>query len=110
LSKEAFLEELIIRRELSDNFCYYNENYDSFESFPGWAKKPLNDARTDSREYVYTEEQFERAATHDNLWNAAQIEMVKTGKMHGYMRMYLGKENTGMDQYSRRSSSCGDLS
>lgn len=91
-TKDAFLEELIIRRELSDNFCYYNKNYDSFEGFPEWAKKTLNEHRKDKREYSYTLEQFENAETHDALWNAAQIEMVTTGKMHGYMRMYWAKK------------------
>lgn len=92
LSKEAFLEELIIRRELSDNFCFYNQNYDSFEGFPGWAKKTLRKHRKDRREYLYSLRQFEEAGTHDDLWNAAQIEMVKRGKMHGYMRMYWCKK------------------
>jgi deoxyribodipyrimidine photo-lyase len=89
---EAFLEELIVRRELSDNFCFYNENYDSFEGFPYWAKKTLNEHRKDEREYIYTNEEFEKALTHDPLWNAAQTEMLITGKMHGYMRMYWAKK------------------
>lgn len=88
----AFLEELIVRRELSDNFCYYNPHYDSFEGFPDWAKKTLNEHRKDEREYIYSLEEFEIAKTHDQLWNAAQMEMVNTGKMHGYMRMYWAKK------------------
>jgi deoxyribodipyrimidine photo-lyase len=91
-TKDAFLEELIVRRELSDNFCFYNKNYDSFDGFPEWAKKTLNEHRKDKREFTYNLEQFEKAKTHDDLWNAAQIEMVKTGKMHGYMRMYWAKK------------------
>jgi deoxyribodipyrimidine photo-lyase len=91
-SREAFLEELIVRRELSDNFCFYNVRYDSFESFPQWAKKTLNDHRKDRRSYFYSLEDFELAKTHDELWNAAQREMVRNGKMHGYMRMYWGKK------------------
>lgn len=91
-STEAFLEELIVRRELSDNFCYYNTKYDSFEGFPDWAKKTLNDHRKDKREFTYTLEEFEHAKTHEELWNAAQTEMVTTGKMHGYMRMYWAKK------------------
>ena len=90
--KDAFLEELIVRRELSDNFCLYNKNYDSFDGFPEWAKKTLNEHRNDKREFTYNLEQFENAETHDELWNAAQIEMVSTGKMHGYMRMYWAKK------------------
>ena len=91
-SISSFLEELIIRRELSDNYCFYNNNYDSFEGFPEWAKKTLNEHRSDSREYLYTLNQFENAETHDKLWNAAQMQMVNYGKMHGYMRMYWAKK------------------
>jgi len=90
--KESFLEELIVRKELSDNFCFYNTNYDNFEGFPDWAKKTLNDHISDKREYLYTLEQLELALTHDKYWNAAQNEMVKSGKMHGYMRMYWAKK------------------
>jgi deoxyribodipyrimidine photo-lyase len=91
-AKEAFLEELIVRRELSDNFCFYNLQYDSFDGFPLWGQKTLNEHRRDPREYLYTLAQFEQAQTHDNLWNAAQMEMVQTGKMHGYLRMYWAKK------------------
>lgn len=90
--RHAFLEELIVRRELADNYCYYNDNYDSFRGFPDWAKKSLDEHRKDKREYLYTRMQFEKGLTHDALWNAAQMEMVKTGKMHGYMRMYWAKK------------------
>lgn len=90
--KKAFLEELIVRRELADNFCFYNENYDSFEGFHSWAKQTLNEHRNDQREFVYSLQEFEKAKTHDDLWNAAQLEMVETGKMHGFMRMYWAKK------------------
>ncbi len=90
--QETFLEELIVRRELSDNFCFCNMNYDKFEGFPDWAKKTLNEHRNDRRDYIYTLEQFENAGIHDALWNAAQREMIKRGKMHGYMRMYWAKK------------------
>lgn len=88
----AFLEELIVRRELSDNFCLYNASYDSYEGFPDWAKRSYDAHRKDPREYVYTFEEFEDGRTHDPLWNAAQQEMVMSGKMHGYMRMYWAKK------------------
>ncbi len=91
-SHKSFLEELIIRRELADNFCYYNPNYDSFEGFPDWAKATLNKHRKDRRKYVYSVSQFEHSETHDDLWNSAQNEMVRTGKMHGYLRMYWAKK------------------
>lgn len=90
--KEAFLEELIVRRELSDNFCFYNDKYDSFEGFPNWAQDTLNKHRGDKREYVYTLEQFEQADTHDELWNAAQKQLTQDATMHGYMRMYWAKK------------------
>ncbi|MBY0110684.1 deoxyribodipyrimidine photo-lyase [Patescibacteria group bacterium] len=88
----AFLEELIVRRELSDNFCLYNPAYDSYEGFPDWAKRSFNAHRNDERAYTYSVEQFEKGQTHDPLWNAAQYEMVTSGKMHGYMRMYWAKK------------------
>ena len=91
-SEKAFLEELIIRRELSDNFCYYNKNYDSFNGFPDWAKKTLNEHRKDKREFVYSLEEFEKASTDEDLWNAAQSKLISTGKLHGYMRMYWAKK------------------
>ncbi|MBS3999157.1 MAG: deoxyribodipyrimidine photo-lyase [Desulfobulbaceae bacterium] len=91
-SKAAFLEELIIRKELSDNFCYYNPNYYNFNGFHSWAQSTLNEHRHDPREYLYSLEQFENAETHDKYWNAAQREMMITGKMHGYMRMYWAKK------------------
>jgi len=91
-SASDFLEELIVRRELADNFCYYNKNYETPEGFPEWARKTLRDHRVDSRGYLYQLEQFENAVTHDKLWNTAQMEMVKTGKMHGYLRMYWAKK------------------
>jgi deoxyribodipyrimidine photo-lyase len=89
---EAFLEELIVRRELSMNFVSYNEKYDSFEAIPEWAKKTLKAHQGDKRLYLYTLEEMENAKTHDPYWNAAQKEMLFKGKMHGYMRMYWGKK------------------
>ena len=90
--KDSFLEQLIVRRELSDNFCYYNNFYDSFDGFPKWAQMTLDEHRYDEREYVYNPFQFENAETHDNLWNAAQTQMVEKGKMHGFLRMYWAKK------------------
>ncbi|MEA2070680.1 MAG: deoxyribodipyrimidine photo-lyase [Asgard group archaeon] len=91
--KESYLEELIIRRELSMNFVFYNTDYDVFEAIlPNWAKLTLSEHEKDTREYVYSLEEFEKAHTHAPYWNAAQEEMLYTGKMHGYMRMYWGKK------------------
>jgi deoxyribodipyrimidine photo-lyase len=90
--KDAFLEELLVRRELSMNFVFYNNNYDAFDGLPQWAKKTLREHKKDRREYTYTLEELENAEIHDPYWNAAQEEMRITGKMHGYMRMYWGKK------------------
>ena len=91
-AKEAYLEELIVRRELAMNFVHYNPAYDSFEAVLDWAKKTLKEHRRDKREYLYSLEKLEQARTHDPYWNASQQEMVITGKMHNYMRMYWGKK------------------
>jgi deoxyribodipyrimidine photo-lyase len=91
-AKEAFIEELFVRKELSDNYCHYCEDYDNSNGFPDWAKKTLAEHISDKREYIYSPEEFELAKTHDDLWNAAQKQMVKSGKMHGYMRMYWAKK------------------
>jgi deoxyribodipyrimidine photo-lyase len=90
--KEAYLEQLVVRRELSANFAFYNPHYDSFEGLPVWVKKTLKGHRSDKRRYLYTLEELENAKTHDDYWNAAQREVTITGKMHGYMRMYWGKK------------------
>lgn len=91
-SIDGYLEELIVRRELADNYCLYTSDYDNFNGFHSWAQTSLHAHRSDAREYVYSQQQFEYAETHDPLWNAAQREMIQTGKMHGYMRMYWAKK------------------
>jgi deoxyribodipyrimidine photo-lyase len=90
--RDTYLEELIVRRELSMNFCHYVPNYDSYECLPEWARKSLLEHRNDKREHLYDLEQLEQARTHDPYWNAAQLEMTLTGFMHNYMRMYWGKK------------------
>jgi deoxyribodipyrimidine photo-lyase len=89
---DAYMEELIVRRELSMNFCQFNARYDEFDALPDWAVKTLRKHAADERPYCYSERQLERAETHDPYWNAAQREMLRTGKMHPYMRMYWGKK------------------
>ncbi|MCX7787429.1 MAG: deoxyribodipyrimidine photo-lyase [Spirochaetes bacterium] len=91
-NKEAFLEQLIVRKELSDNYCYYNPCYDSFDGFPQWAQMSLRKHEKDPRPYLYTYEQLDRSQTHDPLWNAAQNQLVLRGKLHGYLRMYWAKK------------------
>jgi len=90
--KDAFLEELIVRRELSMNFVYYNSDYDSFSALPDWAKKTLLKHQRDKRDPIYSLQELENAKTGDPYWNASQKELLLTGKMHGYMRMYWGKK------------------
>uniref|UniRef100_A0A1B6H369 Deoxyribodipyrimidine photo-lyase n=1 Tax=Cuerna arida TaxID=1464854 RepID=A0A1B6H369_9HEMI len=91
-SVDAFVEEAVIRRELSDNFCFYNKKYDSIDGAYDWAKKTLNDHKKDKRTYVYTRSELEESKTHDDLWNSAQIQLVRDGKMHGFLRMYWAKK------------------
>ncbi|XP_069829490.1 deoxyribodipyrimidine photo-lyase-like [Dendropsophus ebraccatus] len=91
-SVDSFVEEAVVRRELADNFCYYNKNYDKVEGAYDWAKNTLKDHAKDTRSHVYTLEKLERGKTHDPLWNAAQLQMVHEGKMHGFLRMYWAKK------------------
>ncbi|KAK2582266.1 hypothetical protein KPH14_004612 [Odynerus spinipes] len=91
-SVESFMEEAIIRRELSDNFCFYNKNYDTIEGAYAWAIDTLNKHRHDKRQYVYDLHELENSLTHDDLWNACQNQLVQQGKMHGYLRMYWAKK------------------
>jgi deoxyribodipyrimidine photo-lyase len=91
-SVAAFLEQLIVRRELAFNFVWFNDAYDRLEGCERWAQKTLQQHRFDSRAHLYTLDEFEGAATHDTLWNAAQRQMTKTGWMHGYIRMYWAKK------------------
>lgn len=90
--KEAFLEELIVRRELTDNYVHYNPNYKLVAGAHEWAQKTIRAHEGDTREYIYTLKEFEQGKTHDDLWNAAQTQMVQEGKMHGYLRMYWAKK------------------
>jgi deoxyribodipyrimidine photo-lyase len=89
---EPFLEELIVRRELSDNFCLYEENYDCLVGFSEWAQKTLNQHWDDTREYNYSLESLEAGKTHELLWNCCQLDLVHTGKLHGFLRMYWAKK------------------
>lgn len=88
----AFLEELVVRRELSDNFCLHNPQHDALAGAPAWALKTLDEHRDDPRPHLYGPEEFEGARTHSRLWNAAQNQLRRTGFMHGYMRMYWAKK------------------
>ena len=89
---DTYLEELIVRRELTINFCFYTPDYDSFSCIPDWAKKTLEEHKDDEREHVYGREELEGARTHDPYWNAAMREAIHTGYVHNHMRMYWGKK------------------
>ena len=90
-SVAKFVDEAVVWSEMSDNYCLYNKNYDNLNGAPKWAIDSLNQHRGDKREYLYSREQFEKAQTHDDLWNAAQIQLKLEGKMHGFMRLYWAK-------------------
>ncbi|HZN68778.1 MAG TPA: deoxyribodipyrimidine photo-lyase [Tepidisphaeraceae bacterium] len=90
--RDAFLDEILVRRELAVNYCHYCPRYDRYEGVPGWARRTLADHAKDRRPRTYTLRQLESAATDDPYWNAAQDEMVLTGFMHNHMRMYWGKK------------------
>jgi deoxyribodipyrimidine photo-lyase len=89
---DAYLEELIVRRELTINFCFYTPDYDFFSCIPDWAKQTLREHQQDEREHLYTREELEGADTHVPYWNAAMTEAVRTGYVHNHMRMYWSKK------------------
>lgn len=89
---DAFLEQLIVRRELAINFCLFNHRYDSIDAAPDWAGRTLLAHRADERTELYTDEEIEAAKTGDDLWNAAQTELVSAGRIHPYLRMVWAKK------------------
>jgi deoxyribodipyrimidine photo-lyase len=89
---EEFLEQLIVRRELAFNFARFGPKPNTLDALPNWARATLRKHADDRRDPIYTRDQFERAGTHDELWNATQREMLLDGKIHGYYRMYWGKK------------------
>ncbi len=89
---EAFIDQLLTWREIGFNMCWRDPNYDRYSSLPTWAKTTLAKHESDPRPFVYSMEQFESAATHDELWNAAQRQLVREGVIHNYLRMLWGKK------------------
>ena len=89
---DKYLDELVIRRELAVNFVLHEPRYDRYEGVPRWARDSLAEHAGDARKHVYTLEQFEQCRTHDALWNACQREIVVSGKMHNYVRMFWCKK------------------
>jgi deoxyribodipyrimidine photo-lyase len=92
-SIDAFLEELIVRRELSYNFTKFKSDYESLSALPRWVRHTLSRHAVDRRSYHCSCQQFECGQTHDPVWNACRLELAVTGKIHGYMRMYWGKKS-----------------
>ncbi len=90
-AKDAYLEELIVRRELAFNFTRFNARYDSLDSLPDWAKKTMREHATDARPALLEPERIERAETYDELWDATERELLRTGEIHNYARMLWGK-------------------
>ncbi len=99
--QEAFLEELVVRKELSDNFAFYSSGNLGIALAPDWAKRTISKHRGDIRPVVYSLEQLVGCQTHDRAWNAAQKQLMLTGKMHGYMRMYWAKKSLGVVAFGR---------
>ncbi len=92
-SAEGFLDQLITWRELGYNMCVHRpDDYDRYESLPSWAQVTLEAHAGDEREFVYTLEQFDTAQTHDPIWNAAQTQLRREGRIHNYLRMLWGKK------------------
>ncbi len=91
-NKETFLEELIIRKELADNFCLYAKNFKDFSGISNWAKLSLDVHKYDIRLYIYSIQELENAKTYDKLWNASQNQLMRDGVIHGYLRMYWAKK------------------
>ena len=88
----SFIEELVVRRELAMNYANFAPGFETYDALPDWAKKTLSEHAGDEREYVYTSDVLEACKTHDTHWNDAMREMVHTGFMHNYMRMYWAKK------------------
>lgn len=91
-SAEGFLDQLITWRELGFNMCSHRDDYERYESLPAWAQTTLAEHADDKRDFLYTLSEFEQSATHDELWNAAQRQLVREGKIHNYLRMLWGKK------------------
>jgi deoxyribodipyrimidine photo-lyase len=89
---EAFLDQLVTWRELGFNMCVSRDDHDRYGSLPAWARSTLEEHEGDPRPHLYSREQLEAGATHDPLWNAAQMELVRHGRIHNYLRMLWGKK------------------
>jgi len=91
-SAEAFLDQLVTWRELGFNACAYLDGHDRYASLPDWARTTLEEHASDPRPYLYSLSELEEARTHDRIWNAAQAQLVREGRVHNYLRMLWGKK------------------
>ena len=89
---EGYLDQLVTWRELGLNMCRFESDHESFDAIPEWAQKTLAEHAGDPREHRYSLEELESAATHDEIWNAAQRELLIEGRLHNYLRMLWGKK------------------
>ncbi|MFC1834614.1 hypothetical protein ACFL2Q_07765 [Thermodesulfobacteriota bacterium] len=105
-SAEAFLDELITWRELGYNMCSHRNDYDRYESLPDWARRTLEDHESDPRPYLYSFQRLEGADTHDELWNAAQTQLVREGRIQNYLRMLWGKKILEWSPSPREALAC----
>ena len=65
---EAFLDELIVRRELARNLVWHNPHYDTIDclrSTAAWALETLQEHMFDHLPHIYTFEQLEAGETED---------------------------------------------
>ena len=102
-ASESFLDQLITWRELGFNMCWQRQDYDRYESLPDWSKKTLEIHEGDPREYLYALDELESGRTHDPLWNAAQMQLVREGWIHNYLRMLWGKKILEWSRTPRRA-------
>ncbi|MDX1494936.1 MAG: hypothetical protein R3253_12785 [Longimicrobiales bacterium] len=100
---ESFIDELVTWRELGYGFCYHETDYESYETLPEWARETLDEHADDPREHLYTREELEEARTHDELWNAAQRQLVHDGVIHNYLRMLWGKNILAWTEHPRQA-------
>jgi deoxyribodipyrimidine photo-lyase len=91
-SAEGFLDQLVTWRELGFNMCSKRDDFERYESLPDWAQTTLAEHASDPRQFNYTLDEFAQAETHDPLWNAAQRQLIREGKIHNYLRMLWGKK------------------
>ncbi len=96
--QSLFIEQIVVKKEIADNFCLHTPEYDSVAAFPGWARRSINNHRSDIREHLYTLEQLDRGLTHDPLWNATQMELVKRGKNPWISERVLGEQDHRVDE------------